>query len=301
MRADKSPFNGVNTLDQGERRSVANEKHCCPGESHRLDRELKVELWSIAKLHPYCRNPRKNDHAVYRMMASIQEFGFKIPILVRGSGEVVDGHLRLKAAQKLRLSEVPVILCDEWSEAQVKAFRLMVNRSATWANWDPELVALDIQELKALDFDLSLTGFDATEIDDFLFGDEGGQAEEDIPEPCADAVTQLGDLWLCGQHRVLCGDATSEDAVGLLLGAAVPALMVSDPPYGVQLDPQWRERAGLGRQRQAGTIPNDDRDDDSGQRNPFSATYSRSRSATLVIPFGFRTLNLRETLLFRCC
>jgi len=222
---------------------------------------MTISHWPIGKFVPYSRNPRKNDQAVDRMMASIQEFGFKIPILARSSGEVVDGHLRLKAAKKLGMTELPVILCDEWSEAQVKAFRLMVNRSATWADWDTELLAIEIKELQAMDFDLTLTGFDPPEIDEFLFGDEAEPAEEDIPEPCADAVTQLGDLWLCGPHRVLCADATSEDAVRILLGAAQPALMVTDPPYGVELDPQWRERAGLGRQRQTGTIPNDDRVD----------------------------------------
>jgi len=220
-----------------------------------------VELWGIARLHPYCRNPRKNDQAVDRMIASIREFGFKVPILARSNGEVVDGHLRLKAAQELGLTDLPVILCDEWTEAQVKAFRLMVNRSATWADWDTELLAIEIKELQAMDFDLTLTGFDPPEIDEFLLGGEVDPAEEDTPEPCAGAVTQLGDLWLCGPHRVLCGDATSADAVRTLLGAAPPALMVTDPPYGVELDPQWRERAGLGRQRQTGTIPNDDRVD----------------------------------------
>ena len=92
------------------------------------------------RLVPYLRNPRKNDAAVDRMCASIQEFGFKIPVLARSSGEVVDGHLRLKAAKKLGITEVPVILCDEWTEAQAKAFRLMVNRSVGWAEWDAELV-----------------------------------------------------------------------------------------------------------------------------------------------------------------
>ena len=222
---------------------------------------MTITHWPIGKFVPYPRNPRKNDQAVDQMAASIQEFGFKIPILACSSGEVVDGHLRLKAAQKLGLSEVPVILCDEWTEAQVKAFRLLVNRSATWADWDTELVAIEIKELQAMEFDLSLTGFDPPEIDDFLFGDEANAAEENIPEPDQDAITQHGDLWLCGPHRVLCGDATSEDVVRILLGAAQPAVMVTDPPYGVQLDPQWRKRAGLGRQRQTGRIPNDDRVD----------------------------------------
>ena len=100
----------------------------------------QIELWPIDKLVAYANNPRKNDAAVDRMAASIREFGFKIPILARGSGEIVDGHLRWKAARKLGITEVPVILCDEWTEAQVKAFRLMVNRSVAWADWDEELL-----------------------------------------------------------------------------------------------------------------------------------------------------------------
>src|SRR6476620_2125412 len=109
--------------------------------------ELQIQNWSIDKLIFYARNPRKNDGVVDRMCGSIREFGFKIPVLARSDGEVVDGHLRLKAARKLGITEVPVILCDEWSEAQVKAFRLMGNRSVTWAAWDEELLAIELQEL----------------------------------------------------------------------------------------------------------------------------------------------------------
>jgi ParB-like chromosome segregation protein Spo0J len=178
---------------------------------------MHIEMWLVSKFVPYSRNPRKNDHAVERMVASIREFGFKIPVLARSSGEVVDGHLRLKAAEKLGMTEVPVILCDEWTEAQVKAFRLMVNRSVTWAEWDPELVALELCELQALDFDLSLTGFDAPEIDDYLLGDAENEQDDVAPEPPEEAVTQAGDLWVCGAHRLLCGDATSAEAVRHLL------------------------------------------------------------------------------------
>src|SRR5215475_3418857 len=127
-----------------------------------------IEVWSIDRLREYSRNPRKNDAAVDRMCASIREFGFKIPVLVRSDGEVVDGHLRLKAARKLGITEVPVLLCDEWSDAQVKAFRLLVNRSVTWADWDEELLAMELVELKDLDFDLTLTGFDLSEIDTYM-------------------------------------------------------------------------------------------------------------------------------------
>src|SRR6202049_391255 len=118
------------------------------------------EVWPIDRLVPYARNPRKNDAAVDRMAASIQEFGLKIPVLVRSSGEVVDGHLRLKAARKLGITEIPTILCDEWTPAQVKAFRLMVNRSVAWAEWDDDLLALELLDLKTSDYDLSLTGFE---------------------------------------------------------------------------------------------------------------------------------------------
>src|ERR1700676_1712274 len=127
-----------------------------------------IEYWPINKLVEYARNPRKNDKAVDRMCSSIREFGFKIPVLARSDGEVVDGHLRLKAAGKLGIVEIPVILCDEWTPAQVKAFRLMVNRSVTWADWDEELLALELQEIQDLDLDLSLTGFDPGEIDKLL-------------------------------------------------------------------------------------------------------------------------------------
>lgn len=131
-------------------------------------RTQHIDLWPIERLVEYPRNPRKNDAAVDRMCASIREYGFKIPCLVRSDGEVVDGHLRLKAARKLGLAEIPVILCDEWSPAHVKAFRLMVNRSVTWAAWDEELLALELQEIQEADFDLSLTGFDPGEIDNLL-------------------------------------------------------------------------------------------------------------------------------------
>ncbi len=105
------------------------------------------------------------------MCGSIREFGFKIPCLVRSDGEVIDGHLRLKAARKLGITDIPVILCDEWTPAQVQAFRLMVNRSATWADWDDDLLAIGLLDLKTSDFDLALTGFDSKEIDDLVLKD----------------------------------------------------------------------------------------------------------------------------------
>src|SRR6266704_2337503 len=197
---------------------------------------LQIQLWNIDRLIFYARNPRKNDAAVDRMCGSIREFGFKVPVMARSDGEVVDGHLRLKAARKLGswpggdTTSIPVILCDEWTPAQVKAFRLMVNRSVTWAAWDEELLALELADLKESDFDLSLTGFGTKELDDLLAepADESANATPPLPEVPA---SRTGDLWLCGPHRVLCGDATTKDAVAMLLGKRKPQLMVTDPPY----------------------------------------------------------------------
>jgi len=205
----------------------------------------QIQIWPIDRLVFYVRNPRKNDAAVDRMCSSIREFGFKIPVLARSDGEVVDGHLRLKAAKKLRIAEVPVILCDEWTPAQVKAFRLMVNRSVTWADWDEELLALELQELSEADFDLSLTGFDPQEIDDLLLTPDDDEQANAVPPVPENPVSRPGDLWLCGEHRVLCGDSTSAEAVARLLGERKPLLMVTDPPYGIELDSEWRDRAGL--------------------------------------------------------
>src|SRR5438477_1060496 len=190
-------------------------------------------------------NPRKNGAAVDCMVASIREFGFKIPVLARSSGEVVDGHLRLKAAKKIGITEVPVILCDEWTEAQVKAFRLMVNRSVTWADWDDELVAQELADLKGLDFDLSLTGFDDREIDDFLSDPGDDDRANAVPPVPENPAARLGDVFVMGRHRLVCGDCTQADVVAKLLGTVNPQLMTTDPPYGIELDSEWRDRAGL--------------------------------------------------------
>ncbi len=162
-----------------------------------------IQNWPVDRLVLYARNPRKNDGAVDRMCSSIREFGFKIPVLARSNGEVVDGHLRLKAAKKLGIAEVPVILCDEWPPAQVKAFRLLVNRSVTWADWDEELLALELLEIQESGFDLSLTGFDPKEIDDLLT--EDNPAEDAAPPLPDNPITRAGDLWLCGSTECCAG------------------------------------------------------------------------------------------------
>ena len=204
---------------------------------------MQIKIWSIDRFVFYVRNPRKNDAAVDNMCASIREFGFKCPILALSNGEVIDGHLRLKAARRLNITDVPVILCDEWTPSQVKAFRIMVNRSATWADWDDELLKLELLDIKASDVDLALTGFDPQELDDLLLPDS--PEEEAAPPIPAYPISSAGDLWQCGPHRVLCGDATDSETVARLLGEQKPLLLITDPPYGIELDSEWRDRAGL--------------------------------------------------------
>src|SRR6202161_2697703 len=170
---------------------------------------MEIQIWPLDKLVFYARNPRRNDAAVDLMCASIREFSFKIPCLVRCDGEVIDGHLRLKAARKLAIQDIPVILCDEWTPAQVKAFRIMVNRSATWADWDEELLALELLELQNADFDLALTGFDTKEIDRLILPEIPD--EKAAPQLPDQPVTGVGNLWLCGPPRILRGDATSPE------------------------------------------------------------------------------------------
>jgi DNA modification methylase len=211
----------------------------------------QVQIWHIDRLVFYARNPRKNDAAVDRMCGSIREYGLKIPVLARSDGTVVDGHLRLKAARKLGswpggdITGIPVILCDEWTDAQVKAFRLMVNRSGTWADWDTELLSLELLDLKGLDFDLSLTGFDLSEIESYLANPEPvhGLTDEDaIPEVADVTVSAAGDLWQLGDHRLLCGDATSSaDGAKLMAGEAAD-LVFSDLPYNVDYEGYTEER-----------------------------------------------------------
>ena len=224
---------------------------------------LTVEAWPVARLIPYARNPRRNDEAVDRMCAAIREFGFRIPVVARSDGTVVDGHLRLKAAQRLGLPEVPVAVADDLSETQIKAFRLLANRSASWAEWDNELLALELKDLQDAGYDLGFTGFDAGELKGLMDdGPANGLTDEDaVPEPPADPVTKPGDLWVLGEHRLLCGDATVATDVERLLAGARPHLLVSDPPYGVEYDPTWRNEAGVSATKRTGKVANDDRAD----------------------------------------
>lgn len=193
-----------------------------------------IVLMPIDKLIPYARNPRKNDGVVTQMVSSIKEYGFKIPVLAKSDGTVIDGHLRLKAANKLKMKEVPVILCDEWTDAQVKAFRLMVNKSVAWAEWDDELLRLEFDDLKALDFNLELTGFELGEIADLcidgdievLDGDKSAMSSGNYGQMRGDkipiSIMGIGgmldrDLMERVRDRLIEGGADQEQDNGVLL------------------------------------------------------------------------------------
>jgi len=208
-----------------------------------------VEHWPLDRFIPYARNPRTHSEAqVAQIAGSIAEFGFNNPILVDSKAGVLAGHGRLLAARKLNLIEVPVIVLDHLTETQKRAYILADNRLALNAGWDEELLALELLELKESDYDLSLTGFDAKELDDLLLDVDEDKANAVPPVP-DNPISRPGDLWVCGdsriQHRVLCGDCTSAEDVARLLGERKPFLLVTDPPYGIELDSEWRDRAGL--------------------------------------------------------
>ena len=161
---------------------------------------LQHETWPIDKLIEYARNPRKNDHAVDRVAAAIREFGFRVPVVAKSDGTVVDGHLRLKAAKKLGLTEVPVVLADDMTDLQIKAFRLSVNKMAELAQWDEDMLKIELEELSELGFDLELTGFTDEEI--LALGD-GELTDDDEPGEPAEPKGSLSDRFMIPPFSVL--------------------------------------------------------------------------------------------------
>jgi DNA modification methylase len=182
-------------------------------------------------------------------------------VLVDGANGIIAGHGRVLAARQLGLASVPVIELAHLSEAQKRAYVLADNRLAEAAGWDREMLALEVADLSDLGVDLGTLGFDAAEIDALLNAGAADPREEETPEPPAIPVSQPGDLWQLGAHRLLCGSATDPAAVARLLGPVRPHLMVTDPPYGVGYDPAWRNAAGASTTRRTGKVLNDDRAD----------------------------------------
>ena len=196
----------------------------------------QLESWPTDSLIEYARNPRKNDHAVDRVAAAIREFGFRVPILAKSDKTIVDGHLRLKAAKKLGIEEVPVLLCDDMTDIQVRAFRLSVNKVSEFADWDDEMLRVELDELGKDGFDIELTGFSLDEIADLQIDEvpEGLTDEDAVPEAPDEPLTVEGDVWVLGNHRLMCGDSTSIDAVHALTNGCRWDVCLIDPPYELE-------------------------------------------------------------------
>jgi DNA modification methylase len=205
----------------------------------------KVERRPVADLIPYARNARTHSDAqVAQIAASVTEWGWTSPILVDEAGSIIAGHGRVMAARKLGLADVPVMVATGWSEAQKKAYVLADNQLALNAGWDIDLLKVEVGDLDAEGFNLDLIGFDDKLLADLLADPTDGLTDPDeVPEPPADPVTVLGDVWVMGNHRIICGSSTEADTVAKLLGPVKPHLMVTDPPYGVEYDADWRNNA----------------------------------------------------------
>ena len=228
---------------------------------------MKIEQVKLDALIPYARNSRTHSDAqVAQIAASIKEFGFTNPVLIDETGSIIAGHGRVMAARKLAIADVPSIRLTHLTEAQKKAYVIADNKLALNAGWDDEMLAVELTDLKDMGFDLDLSGFSTDEIEALLAptGTEGLTDEDAVPDVPEAPVTVLGDVWLMGKHRVMCGDSTSIDAVEKLLDGQEPNTMVTDPPYGVNLDQSWRDKAlgskALGKGNNQ-LVENDDRAD----------------------------------------
>ena len=227
---------------------------------------IQIEQWPLDRLLPYAANARTHpDEQVAQIAGSIAEFGFNVPCLVDERGVLVAGHGRLLAAQRLGLSQVPVIRLDHLTDAQARAYRIADNQIALNSGWDDALLSAEVARLREDGVDLDLLGFPEDELDGLLAGldgEKGGNEDEDVvPEPPETPISRPGDLWILGRHRLLCGDATRAADVARLLGDVHPHLMVTDPPYGVDYDPSWRNDAGVSATTRTGRVSNDDRAD----------------------------------------
>ena len=206
----------------------------------------RIEQRAVEKLIPYARNSRTHSDAqVAQIAASIKEWGWTTPILIDETEQVIAGHGRLMAARKLGMAEVPVIVAAGWTDAQKRAYVIADNKLALNAGWDESLLALEFGELEGLGFDVELTGFSAEEIA-ALTPEEVPAAltdEDEVPEPPEEPETRLGDVWLLGRHRLMCGDSTSVDAVEKLMDGGKADMVFTDPPYGVEYQSNFRTKS----------------------------------------------------------
>ena len=224
---------------------------------------MEVVYLNPSSLLPYVNNSRKHpEKQIRKLMASIQEYGFIIPVFINRDNVIIKGEGATIAATRLRLESIPCIYIENLTEAQQKAYVIADNRLAEDSEWDEETLAAEMLRLRD-DFgiDLSITGCENREILTLnLDSAEGKAPEDELPEMEPSAVSRPGDMWLLDGHRIICGDCTDAATVDRLLGGRRPHLMVTDPPYGVEYDPTWRVEAGR-KPKRTGKVLNDDRAD----------------------------------------
>jgi len=208
---------------------------------------MYVEMRLISSIRPYENNPRLNDAAVDAVAASIKEFGFRQPFVVDEDSVIVVGHTRYKAALKLGMTEVPVHVAIGLTPAQLKAYRLADNQTAQLSGWDEDKLPIELMGLQEMDFDLNLTGFSGDELLRLLEQPTEALTDpDDVPEPPDEAITQPGDLWLLGEHRLLCGDSSKAEDVDRLLAGDPVHLVNTDPPYNVKVEPRSNNAIAAG-------------------------------------------------------
>lgn len=213
-------------------------------DAHNQGKAPEYRLRRTLGLTPSPQNARTHSpEQIEKIKASIQAFGFLNPIIITADGIVIAGHGRLAAAKALGIDMVPTIRADHLTNTQRRAFMLADNRIADDAGYDEEILSKELRDLFLQEFDLGLTGFDKDELAEFLNPHADLTNEDEAPEPPAVPKAQLGETWLLGAHRVRCGDSTNAEDVAALLGTVKPHLMVTDPPYGVNYDPDWRNHA----------------------------------------------------------
>jgi len=210
---------------------------------------MNIKLTNIEDIKPYEANPRINDKAVDAVAASLGEFGFRQPIVVDGDGVIIVGHTRWKAAVKLGLAKVPVHVARDLKAEQIKAYRIADNQTNTLAEWDMELLPIELGQLRELGFDMGLVGFSDAELAGLLnpIVNEGLTDENAIPAPPDEATTRKGDIWVLGNHRLMCGDSGSEVDLDRLLDGKAIDLVAMDPPYNVRVEPRSNNAVAAGK------------------------------------------------------
>lgn len=212
--------------------------------------KLKINYVSVEALTPYANNARTHsEEQIAQIMASISEFGFVNPILIDEGHGIIAGHGRLEAAKRLRMAEVPVIELAHLTPVQRRALIIADNKIALNAGWDEDLLKLELEALQLEDFDLDITGFSEAEIDDLLHAEAADEEADEVPETLEEPVSRPGDLWICGNHRVLCGDATILNDVEKLMDGQLADMVFTDPPYNVDYGNTTRNKVRAGKQR----------------------------------------------------